>query len=99
MTLTEDDHEIVSVVPKEEFPVRVMLQDKVIAQNQALDICRNKCVELLISTHIEVLATEFQFDRKKLTLYYKKYSDVSVCKLIRKLYNIFKNEVHLVALV
>jgi hypothetical protein len=67
-----------------------MLQDKVIAQNQALEICRNKCVELLISSQIEVIATEFQFDRKKLTLYYKKHSDVSVCKLIRKLYNIFK---------
>jgi hypothetical protein len=87
---TEQNHEIISVVPKDEFPVRAMLQDKVLAQNQALDICRNKCVELLINTQIEILATEFQFDRKKLTLYYKKHSDVSVCKLIRKLYNIFK---------
>jgi hypothetical protein len=87
---TDGTNEIISVVPKDEFPVRAMLQDKVIAQNQALEICRNKCVELLISSQIEIIATEFQFDRKKLTLYYKKHSDVSVCKLIRKLYNIFK---------
>mmetsp|Transcript_5028 Transcript_5028/g.5122 ORF Transcript_5028/g.5122 Transcript_5028/m.5122 type:complete len:402 (-) Transcript_5028:369-1574(-) len=96
VSLVDEDHEIVSVVPKDEYPVRVMLQDKVIAQNQALEICRNKCVELLISTHIEVIATEFQFDRKKLTIYIQFQGDVSVCRLVRKLYDIFKVRVKVI---
>ena len=48
------------------------------------------CSELKVGPSVEIVSVEFQADRKKLTVYYKKYADVSLCKLIRKLHTAFK---------
>jgi hypothetical protein len=67
-----------------------MLNNKITAENAALLSCREFCAGRRIGLYIEVIAAEFQFDRKKLTVYIKKSGDVSVCKLVRKLYDAFK---------
>jgi hypothetical protein len=88
-----DPHAILKITSKihdDLEPVKGMLINKIIAENAALLRCREFCAGRRIGLYIEIIAAEFQFDRKKLTIYVKKSGDVSVCKLVRKLYDAFK---------
>jgi hypothetical protein len=67
-----------------------MLKSKISAENAALSRCREFCSGRRISLYVETISTEFQFDRKKLTIYLKRSGEISVCKLVRKLYDAFK---------
>lgn len=67
-----------------------MLISKIAAENAALLRCREFCSGRRIGLYLETLSAEFQFDRKKLTIYVQKSGEVSVCKLVRKLYDAFK---------
>lgn len=82
---------ILSKLDDEDGSVKEMLRKKVILENKALIFARNACHELNVKHLLYVVGTEFQFDRKKLTVYYQKLQpDASLCKLIRKLFGAFK---------
>jgi hypothetical protein len=67
-----------------------MLSAKITFENDALARCRHYCSTHRIGNFIRPIAAEFQFDRKKLTIYVMKTGDASVCKLVRKLFDSFK---------
>jgi hypothetical protein len=68
-----------------------MFLSKISLENKALIFARAVCSELNVSHLLNVIATEFQFDRKKVTVYYQKLDpDASLCKLIRRLFGAFK---------
>jgi hypothetical protein len=70
--------------------IKEMIKSKINAENAALAKCREFCSGRRIGLYVETISTEFQFDRKKLTIFIKKTGEVSVCKLVRKLYDAFK---------
>jgi hypothetical protein len=67
-----------------------MLSAKITFENDALARCRHYCSTHRIGNFIRPIAAEFQFDRKKLTIFVMKSGDASVCKLVRKLFDSFK---------
>jgi hypothetical protein len=68
-----------------------ILKQKIFLENKVLIYTRNICSELNINHLLNIIGTEFQYDRKKLTIYYQKLQpDASLCKLIRKLFAVFK---------
>jgi hypothetical protein len=74
----------------EDNTIKEMLQFKITAEKNALIQCRLHCKGHRLGSFADSIAAEFQFDRKKLTVYLKKYEDVSVCRLVRKLYDTYK---------
>jgi hypothetical protein len=74
----------------EDNTIKDMLKFKIIAEKNALVQCRLHCKGHRLGSFADSIAAEFQFDRKKLTVYLKKYEDVSVCRLVRKLYDTYK---------
>jgi hypothetical protein len=74
----------------EDNTIKEMLQFKITAEKNALVQCRLHCKGHRLGSFADAIAAEFQFDRKKLTVYLKKYEDVSVCRLVRKLYDTYK---------
>jgi hypothetical protein len=68
-----------------------MFLKKISLENKALIFARAVCSELNVTHLLNIIGTEFQFDRKKLTVYYQKlHPEASLCKLIRRLFAIFK---------
>ena len=70
--------------------IRNMLQMKITAENYALHQCQTHIKGSKLSLFSDIISTEFQFDRKKLTIYIKKFENVSVCRLARKIRESFK---------
>lgn len=82
---------IISKLDDQDGIIKEMLLKKINLENKALIFARNSCFELNVTHLLHVVGTEFQFDKKKLIVYYQKLQpDVSLCKLIRKLYGVFK---------
>lgn len=81
---------IICYLPDEDQMVINLLQSKIAAENYALTQCKILTKGRRLGILADTISAEFQFDRKKLTIYIKKYDDVSVCRLVRKLYDIFK---------
>jgi hypothetical protein len=81
---------ILAKLMDEDNTLKEMLKLKIIAEKSALAQCRLHCKGHRLESFADSIAAEFQFDRKKLTVYLKKYEDVSVCRLVRKLYDTFK---------
>lgn len=67
-----------------------LLQKKIVAENYALAQCKIQMNGHRLGENAEAFVTEIQFDRKKLTVYMKKYHNVSVCRLVRRLFERFK---------
>ena len=84
---------ILSFLLDDDESIRKMLQSKISAENYTLKQCQVHTKGRKLSVCADIISTEFQFDRKKLTIYIKKYDDVSVCRLVRKLYESFKMRV------
>jgi hypothetical protein len=82
--------QIISVIPSHDSNRQSMIVEKVMSEKNAMEFCLQKSRDLFLDGSIFIISVEFQFDRKKLTVYYKKSEDVSLCKFIRKLYNAFK---------
>lgn len=81
---------ILNHVKDEDQSIRNMLRSKISAENYALTQCKSHIRGRRLAVFSDIIATDFQFDRKKLMVYIKKYEDVSVCRLVRKLYETFK---------
>jgi hypothetical protein len=81
---------ILSIITPDDKSMNHMLRNKAVSERQALVMAKTICSELKVGPSVEIVSVEFQADRKKLTVYYKKYADVSLCKLIRKLHTAFK---------
>jgi hypothetical protein len=81
---------ILAKLMDEDNTIKDMLKFKIIAEKNALSQCRLHCKGHRLGSFADSIAAEFQFDRKKLTVYLKKYEDVSVCRLVRKLYDTYK---------
>jgi hypothetical protein len=81
---------ILNKLTEDKAAIEQMLRNKVLAENNALTLCRSFCRGHRIGSFIDAIAAEFQFDRKKLTVYVMKTGEASVCKLVRKLFDSFK---------
>lgn len=81
---------VLNQIKDEDQTIRNMLRSKISAENYALTQCKSHARGRRLAIFSDIIATEFQFDRKKLMVYIKKYEDVSVCRLVRKLYETFK---------
>jgi hypothetical protein len=81
---------ILNKLSEDKAAIEQMLRNKVLAENNALTLCRSFCRGHRIGSFVDAIAAEFQFDRKKLTVYVMKTGDASVCKLVRKLFDSFK---------
>jgi hypothetical protein len=84
---------ILGKVNEEKGTMEELLKSKIIAENESLGLCRNYCHGRKVGTFLEVISTEFQYDHKKLTLYVTKSGEVSVCKLVRKLFDSFHTRI------
>jgi hypothetical protein len=84
---------ILADLPHKDEKICEMLTTKVSGENLALAECRAHCQGRKIGALTDILGAEFQFDRKKLTIFIKLYQPVSVCRLVRKLYDTFKMRV------
>jgi hypothetical protein len=84
---------ILSELPHEDNKICEMLLSKITSENHALEECWAHCQGRRIGALTDILGAEFQFDRKKLTIFIKFYQNVSVCRLVRKLYDTFKMRV------
>lgn len=82
--------QILHKLTDERSSIEEMLSAKITFENDALARCRHYCSTHRIGNFIRPIAAEFQFDRKKLTIYVMKSGDASVCKLVRKLFDSFK---------
>lgn len=76
--------------------IRNILCHKISTENYALNKCKWIMKGHRTGILIDVFATEFQFDNKKLIVYLKKHENVSVCRLVRKLFEIFKMKIKIV---
>jgi hypothetical protein len=81
---------ILSIIPNDDKYIKYMLQMKLLSERDAVKMAITICSELKVGPTVNILSVEFQADRKKLTVYYRKSADVSLCKLIRKLHSAFK---------
>jgi hypothetical protein len=84
---------IIGKVEDETNQMEELLRSKILAENESLALCRNYCHGRKVGSFLEVIATEFQYDHKKLTLYVTKSGEVSVCKLVRKLFDSFHTRI------
>jgi hypothetical protein len=84
---------ILSQLSDEDDTIRDMLRSKISYENYALEQCKLHCHGKKLGIFSEIISTEFQFDRKKLFIYMKKYTEVSVCTLVRRLYDLFKMQI------
>jgi hypothetical protein len=84
---------ILSKVNEEKVTMEELLKSKISAENESLGLCRSYCHGRKVGTFLEVISTEFQYDHKKLTLYVTKSGEVSVCKLVRKLFDSFHTRI------
>lgn len=87
---------ILSLVKDGDETVRNILHNKLSNEFQALEKC-----QMILRGHrscrlIEIFATEFQFDNKKLAVFLIKHGEISVCRLVRKLYESFKMKIKVV---
>jgi len=82
--------QILNKLTDDRSTIEEMLRAKITFENDALARCRHYCSTHRIGNFIRVIAAEFQFDRKKLTIFVMKAGDASVCKLVRKLFDSFK---------
>jgi hypothetical protein len=78
---------ILAKLVDEDDTIKDLLKLKIVDEKNALAQCRLDCQGHRLASFADSIAAEFQFDRKKLTIYLKKYEDVSVCRLVRKLYD------------
>lgn len=81
---------IISHLHDEDKTIRKMLIDKIAGESYVLAQCKSHVKGRKLGVFSDIVSTEFQFDRNKLMVYIKKYEDVSVCRLVRKLYDTFK---------
>lgn len=90
----EGDHlipkKILNHVLDEDQTIRNLLQEKIAAENYALAHCKMHIKGRKLAIYSDIISTEFQFDRKKLIVYIKKYQEISVCRLVRYLYETFQ---------
>jgi hypothetical protein len=82
--------QILNKLTDDRLVIEEMLSAKITFENDALARCRHYCSTHRIGNFIRPIAAEFQFDRKKLTIFVMKAGDASVCKLVRKLFDSFK---------
>lgn len=80
----------------EDGSIREALKTKIDTENFALSHCKVLMRGHRSGSLAEVLATEFQYDNKRLTVYLKKYEDLSVCRLVRKLNEKFRTRISVV---
>jgi len=88
-----NSYKILSKVEDDKKTIEDLLYSKIIAENEALTLCRNYCHGRKVGSLLEVVTTEFQYDHKKLTIFVKKIAEVSVCKLVRKLFDSFHTRI------
>jgi hypothetical protein len=69
------------------------LKEKINIEKFALSQCKILMRGHRLGVLAEAIATEFQYDNKRLTIYLNKQEDVSVCRLVRKLYEKFKTRI------
>ena len=90
----EGDHfiskKILNHVSDEDQTIRNLLKEKIAAENYALAQCKMHVKGRKLAIYSDIISTEFQFDRKKLIVYLKKYQEISVCRLVRYLYETFQ---------
>jgi hypothetical protein len=72
-----------------------LLLSKIMNERQALGKCHSILREHPSDSNIQILATEMQFDQKKLFVFLKR-SDNSVCRLVRKFLEMFKIKIKIV---
>jgi hypothetical protein len=71
--------------------VRRVLCLKVASEREAQTICQDACEELELDKLMTVISVDYQYDLRKLSVQYRKVlnGDISVCRLIRKLFAVF----------
>jgi hypothetical protein len=80
----------------EDHSIKQTLKTKIDTENYALSHCKVLMRGHRSGSLAEVLATEFQYDNKRLTVYIKKFEDLSVCRLVRKLNEKFRTRISVV---
>jgi hypothetical protein len=86
-----------TTLPDRGSKIRSILESKIDAEKFASYQCLVHTKGHRLSQFAEILTTDFQFDRKKLTVYVKKDEKlVSVCRLVRKLYETFKMRIKVI---
>jgi hypothetical protein len=80
----------------EDHSIKQTLKTKIDTENFALAHCKVLMRGHRSGSLAEVLGTEFQFDNKRLTVYLKKFEDLSVCRLVRKLNEKFRTRISVV---
>ena len=68
---------ILSFLLDDDQSIRKLLQNKILAENYALNQCQIHTKESKFRICIDIITTEFQFDRKKILIYIKKYDTTS----------------------
>jgi hypothetical protein len=101
LRLTSSSHfkpkKILSLVKDDDTnSTRQTLKDKIEAEIYALLQCKILMRGHRLGILAEAIATEFQYDNKRLTIFLKKDEDVSVCRLVRKLYEKFKTRIKVI---
>ena len=88
---------IINLIPNETNQIIYqMLIKKIEIENYAFNQSIYYMIGRPIGQYSEIIGTEFQFDRKKLTIYLKFYQEVSVCYLVRRLHDLFKMRVKVI---
>jgi hypothetical protein len=82
-----------SFLKDEDKSIQKTLFEKVNVEKFALSQCKILMRGHRLGVLAEAIATEFQFDNKRLTIYLNKQEEVSVCRLVRKLYEKFKTRI------
>lgn len=82
-----------SSVKDENQTIYKTLKEKMNIEKFALLQCKILMRGHRLGVLAEAIATEFQYDNKRLTIYLNKHEEVSVCRLVRKLYEKFKTRI------
>lgn len=86
-----------TTLPDHGSKIRSILESKIEAEKFASYQCLIHTKGHRLSQFAEILTTDFQFDRKKLTVYVKRDEKLlSVCRLVRKLYETFKMRIKVI---
>lgn len=93
---TFEAKKIISKLSDDDDTIKTMLCNKIQIENVALNEGLFYMVGRPIGVFAEIIGTEFRFDRKRLVVYLKMYSEVSVCYLVRKLHETFKVRVKVI---
>jgi hypothetical protein len=80
----------------EDNSVKQTLKTKIDTENFALSHCKVLMRGHKSGSLAEVLGAEFQYDNKRLTVFLKKFEDLSVCRLVRKLNEKFRTRISVV---